>query len=238
MKNWRTYAALLGNIALALLAVGACLALYRFTVLALLQQILKVDDSVIAVLRPLGQFSAAMIGYALFVHFYERRPVTEFAIKPASMALGGLSGSILIAVTILPLFALGYYSVQSVRGFGAVPEVVARIFLVASLEELVFRAIVFRLLEQRVGTLRALLIQSALFAALHMFNAGAAVMTLLSMTVVGALWTMVYVFSRNIWVAGCNHAAWNATIFMYLNLQLAVGQRPGPRARMFSRRRF
>ncbi len=72
----------------------------------------------------------------------------------------------------------------------------------------------FRLLEQHTGTLRALLIQSALFSGLHLFNAGAAAMTLLSITVVGALWTIVYVLSRNIWVASLNHAAWNATIFM------------------------
>lgn len=210
----KEYCVAIGNIILALLAVGACLALYRFAVLWPLQNVFKVDEAVIAVLRPLGQFGAAFLGYVLFFRFHERRAVSELAIKPVAMALGAISGSALIALTILPLFALGYYSVQSTRGFSGVPEIVARIFLVASLEELVFRGIVFRLLEQHTGTLRALLIQSALFSGLHLFDAGAAAMTLLSITVVGALWTIVYVLSRNIWVASLNHAAWNATIFM------------------------
>jgi hypothetical protein len=37
---------------------------------------------------------------------------------------------------------------------------------------------------------------------------------IVSVTLTGALWTLVFVLSRNLWAAAANHAAWNFTIIL------------------------
>ena len=69
------------------------------------------------------------------------------------------------------------------------------------------------MMEQSFGTLKSLLVVSILFSALHMANEGANVMVFISATLISILWCGVYVVSRNIWVAGLHHAAWNLAVF-------------------------
>ena len=130
------------------------------------------------------------------------------------MAAAATSGALLILITILTLFAMEYHELQSYRGFAGVPGVPGYIVIAALFEELLFRAVTFRLLEQQMGTIGALSVQSLIFGALHLFNPDITLMTALSVTLLGAFWTMVFVCSRNLWVVTCNHAAWNAVIFM------------------------
>ena len=75
------------------------------------------------------------------------------------------------------------------------------------------RGVIFRLLEQYAGTGIALIFQAFLFGSLHVFNEGTSAMTVISVTLLGAFWTALYVFSRNLWVVIAHHAAWNITIF-------------------------
>jgi uncharacterized protein len=56
--------------------------------------------------------------------------------------------------------------------------------------------------------------QVKLNQALHLFNPEITVMTALSVTLLGACWAMVFIYPRNLWVVSCNHAAWNAVIFL------------------------
>ena len=80
-------------------------------------------------------------------------------------------------------------------------------------EEFIFRGVLFRILEQHVGTLKSLLFVSILFGAVHIFNEGSGPLIFVSAALIGALWCGVYVLSRNIWVVGLHHAAWNLAIF-------------------------
>jgi uncharacterized protein len=214
MRAWRSILILLLKIVVALLAIAISVASFRFGVLALIAYLTGPESAIVAVLRPVGTIAAALVGYWLFVRLHERRAVHELALKPVAMIVAAVSGGALILVTILPLFALGYYELEHYRGFAGVPRVIAYIVFAALLEELVFRGVVFRFLEQYSGTVRALLIQSAIFGGLHLFNSDITFMTVLSVTLLGAFWTMVFVYSRNLWVVTCNHAAWNAVIFL------------------------
>jgi len=214
MRAWRSILNLLLKLVLALLAIAISVAAFRFGVLALIAYRMAPESALIAVLRPIGTIGSALLGYWLFVKLYERRPASELALRPLPMIVAALFGGVLILVTILPLFAMGYYELQHYRGFAGVPRVMAYIFFAALLEELVFRGVIFRLLEQHSGTVRALLIQSAIFGGLHLFNSDATTMTILSVSLLGVFWTMIFVYSRNLWVVTCNHAAWNTVIFL------------------------
>ena len=111
-------------------------------------------------------------------------------------------------------FLLGNYQVTQYRGFGLAAAVIGTIFVGLLVEEMIFRGIVFRLFEQYFGTTWALVIPSALFGLAHLANDGATFVTFLSGTSIGVFWSLIYAWSRNIWVVSANHAAWNTAIFL------------------------
>jgi len=79
----------------------------------------------------------------------------------------------------------------------------------------VFRGLVFAVLERAFGTLPSLVVQSVLFAAPHLFNAGfGGLIDLAAGILIGCLWACLFVLWRNIWSISLHHAAWNLTIII------------------------
>ncbi|MGO4221269.1 lysostaphin resistance A-like protein [Lysobacter sp. TAF61] len=201
------------KLALALAAVVGCMTLYRSVLLPAQVALFQPAEATTGVLRRAGILLSALLGYWAYVRFHEKRAASELRFAPAGIALGAVTGALLISVTTLSLFALGNYEVVSVRGMQGVPAIAGAILVAAMIEEIVFRGIVFRTLEGAVGTVAAVLLQSLIFAAMHWFNAGAGLAMVLALTLIGAFWTCIYIASRNLWVVGVHHAAWNLAIF-------------------------
>lgn len=82
------------------------------------------------------------------------------------------------------------------------------------LEEVAFRGILFRILEEGVGTRAALVASAVIFSAAHLANHGAHGVTVLSVTLAGLMWAALFIVWRNLWVVAAHHCCWNATIFM------------------------
>ena len=76
-------------------------------------------------------------------------------------------------------------------------------------EETFFRGFLFPGLRNRLGTLRAALASSLLFAALH-FNVG----SIIPFTIIGMLLAWAYVVSGSLWMAIAAHFAFNAISFV------------------------
>ncbi len=212
-----------------LLASGAILGsvqIFRLLLLPEVQATFQLSDEATSALRRTGILLFALFAYWLYVRLIENRTVDELRLKPAGIALGFVSGAALISITTLSLFAAGVYEVTSVRGLQSGLLGVAGLILIAAmLEEIAFRGILFRILESAWGTIPALWLQSLIFAVLHLANvegasAEEAVSTVISGTLIGAFWTMVFVISRNLWIAAANHAAWNFAIIL-TGLQLS-----------------
>lgn len=201
------------KLVLGLAAVTLSMLLFRSLLLPALAAVFHLAEPTTAVLRRSGILAFALLGYWLYVRFHEKRAATELRIVPLGIVLGALSGALLISITTLSLFALGNYEVVAVRGMQGVPPIAGAILVAAVIEEIVFRGIVFRALEGALGTVSAVLLQSLLFAILHWFNAGADVAMVLALTLIGAFWTCIFIASRNLWVVGVHHAAWNFAIF-------------------------
>ncbi|MCB9007261.1 MAG: CPBP family intramembrane metalloprotease [Ardenticatenaceae bacterium] len=118
------------------------------------------------------------------------------------------------------LFALGVYEGVLFRGASpALLGVATLIGIAAILEELVYRCLLFRLVERAWGTKLALVVQAVVFALAHLENVeqggiSDVVTMLISVTLTGVLWAGVFVLARNLWVVAANHAAWNFTILL------------------------
>jgi len=205
---------------LALAAIFVSVQFFRLLLLPGIQAFFDLDDAVTSMFRRTGIFLCVLTAYWAYVKFYEKRAATELRIAPLGIATGALSGALLIAMATLPLFAFGVYEVTFYRGpqnelFG----VAAVILIAAFLEEVVYRGVLFTILEEAIGTDRAVWLQSLIFSAMHIGNNSdadiyATLLNVVSGTLIGAFWTYLFVLSRNLWIVAANHAAWNFAIIL------------------------
>jgi membrane protease YdiL (CAAX protease family) len=206
---------LLGAVAI----LGAVL-LFRQGLLPLIDAVFQPGPEWLSAFRRAGILLAAVAAYWAYVRWYEKREATELRLQPLRLALGLASGVALVGLPIAILFALGAYELVLFRGFSsALAGVAGVIGIAAVLEELVYRCLLFRVLERAWGTGVALAVQAIVFAVLHLANveqgSAADVMTMLvSVTLLGLLWAGLFVLTRNLWVVAANHAAWNFTILL------------------------
>lgn len=179
------------------------------------------DPAVASATRRVGVVLAALGAYRASCRWSEGRQTPELSVSPAAIAAGGLAGVAWIAVPLAIVYAAGGYEVTAVRGvMPALGGTFVVIVVAAFLEELVFRAVLFRILEAWAGTTTAMALSVVAFALAHLGNSDGVVtpaedvMGVVSSLVVGALWTLVYAWSRNLWVVTANHALWNFTIIL------------------------
>jgi uncharacterized protein len=219
-QRMRVAGRLLVSLLLGGMAVLGSILIFRRGLLPLIEAAFHPEPELLSVLRRAGILLTAVTGYWAFVRWHEKREATELHLRPIPLLLGGASGAAMVALPMAVLFALGVYETVLFRGASpALLGVAAVIGIAATLEELVYRCLLFRLLERAWGTKVALGVQAVVFALQHLGNVeqggiGDAVTMLVAVTVVGLLWGAVFVLARNLWVAAANHAAWNFTILL------------------------
>ena len=166
----------------------------------------------LALVFGVGTAVLSLLAYAWVVRRTERRVPVEVARKGAAGALGRglLIGFVMFAVVIATIALLGYYRVD---GQGSVTGAVALLGVMAAAavtEELIFRGVLFRIIEERLGTWLALALTGLLFGAAHLFNPHATVWGALAIAVeAGAMLGAAYAATRTLWVPIGLHFAWN-----------------------------
>jgi uncharacterized protein len=123
---------------------------------------------------------------------------------------GAVLGAALFSVVVLELALGGFYHVI---GTHVTPDIaVAALLLLpgAVIEELLFRGVIFRLVEEWSGTWIALAVSAALFGLAHRANANATWVSTLAIALeAGVLLAAAYVVTRNLWFPIGLHFAWN-----------------------------
>lgn len=210
----KTIGKIVGHILLGLLALIAAVITVQLAVMPLAKLFITLDQEQVHNVGGFFDIIVTCLFYFAFVRFFEKRWPTEMALDARSMMLGALSGVVMLGVPILLLFALGYYQVVTYQGMDQMLFVVFGLSAIALGEEFIFRGVLFRILEQHIGSLYALLFVSLSFALASSFAVeGFSAIVLLSIFLTSALWCGIYIWSRSIWVVGLHHAAWNYTEF-------------------------
>jgi uncharacterized protein len=210
----------LGSLLLGAVAIIGAVLLFRQGLLALIDAVFQPGTEWLRAFRRVGILLVAVTAYWLYVRWHEKREATELRLQPLRLLLGGVSGAALVGLPIAVLFAFGAYELVLFRGLSpALFGVAGTIGIAAVLEELLYRCLLFRVLERAWGTAVALAIQAVVFALLHLANvdqgrAGDVMAMLVSVTLLGLLWAGLFVLTRNLWVVAANHAAWNFTILL------------------------
>lgn len=219
-RRMRVTVRMLGSLLLGGVAILGSMLVFRQGFLPLVDAAFHPGPEWLSAFRRAGILLSALAGYWAYVHWHEKRKATELRLQPLPILLAGASGAGLLVLPIAVLFAFGAYEMVLFRGASpALWGVAAIIGIAATLEELVYRCLLFQLLERAWGTGVAMAAQSVLFALQHLENVAQggtvdAVVMLMSVTLLGLLWAGVFVLARNLWVVAANHAAWNFTILL------------------------
>lgn len=162
-------------------------------------------------LRNAFKVAVLALAYCYYVHKIEKRQVTELALPGAwqELARGFGLATLLISGPVFVLWLLGHYQVTGIRFDLTLLHLLIGFFSVAALEELLFRAILFRLLERSLGTVIAVLLSSALFSAVHLFNPHADLLSTVQLLVLGLLFIAAFLYTRRLWLCVGLHWGWN-----------------------------
>lgn len=193
------------------------------------------DSSIVALgLVPGGTTSSLIAGagglvgvavYIAHVRVIERRPLVELAPRGAAgeLAWGLALGIALFVVTAGILVLIGMGRIERGDGLAAIAPWLLWVAGTATFEEILFRGVLFRILEQWLGSWVALAISAALFGGLHAANASASAGSTFAIAIeAGVLLGAAYMASGRLWLPIALHAGWNLA-----QLGLLGVQRPG-----------
>lgn len=169
---------------------------------------------------PLGALLAMLLAigvliiYACLVRFIEKRPLVELAGKGAQRfaARGILMGAALFCITMLVMKFAGAWTYTGMYPLSALAYPFIGAFFAGIVEETVVRGLLFRLLEESLGSWVALALSAVIFGLLHAFNPGASIVSTSAIALeAGVLLAAAYMYTRSLWFVMGLHFAWNFT---------------------------
>ena len=170
---------------------------------------------VTALLVGVGTAALALWCYVALVRRLEHRRITELAPNEAARGLGrgALLGFALFTATILLIALLGGYRVTGWGSFDGLLIALGLMSCVAVTEELLFRGVLFRLLEEKLGTWGSIGCSGLLFGMVHVVNPDITFWGALAITVeAGFMLAAAYAATRSLWLPVGLHLAWNASL--------------------------
>jgi membrane protease YdiL (CAAX protease family) len=160
----------------------------------------------------LGMGLVAMAIYLAYARLVERRAATELSLPRAGRewAIGALIGAGLYIACVLILMLLGIYRIEGMNPISFLIPAIAMAVKSAIFEELVFRGVLLKSVEDMLGTWVAVILSSATFGFLHLLNPDATIGGAIYITVeAGLLLAGAYLVTRRLWMCIGFHMAWN-----------------------------
>ena len=152
--------------------------------------------------------------YIVNVRAIERRDVVEFRLDGAGreVVLGLLVGAGLFSATMAILYICGAWTLAGVNPVGALGYPLVGALAAGVSEEIIFRGVFFRIVEESLGSWLALLLSAALFGLAHAPNPGATTVSTLAIALeAGITLAAGYMYTRRLWLVIGLHTAWNFT---------------------------
>jgi membrane protease YdiL (CAAX protease family) len=149
--------------------------------------------------------------YVILFKIYEKRRISEFAIRYAGSEnlIGFITGGLLVGSIILVFILSGSISFTLLNPVTMVFKPLILFILLALLEEIIFRGIIYRITELYLGTWLALAISACLFGIVHMTNEHADFLGILSAASGGILLGALFTYRGRLWLPLSVHVGWN-----------------------------
>lgn len=168
----------------------------------------------LSIVVTLGMILFGMAVYLAWGRFIERREVTELAVAGSGRewAVGALIGAGLYAASAVVLMILGMYHIEGVNPWTYLIPAIAMALSSGAFEELLFRGVLFKSVEDLAGSWVALVISSLVFGFIHLLNPGGTIEGAIYISIeAGLLLAAAYLVTRRLWLAMGFHMAWNYT---------------------------
>ena len=200
------------RIILAVLIVGLGLIVGQF-LLTTVRSLISLPAASANILALLLIAPLLLIAYQKYVHWIEKRTPEEIGLNgmASEWAIGALIGFILFALVIGILWLLGVYRSTGLSFSWLVLIGAACGALISALaQELIFRAIIFRITESWLGTWWAVLISALFFGLIHLTQEGATLVSALAIALqAGVMLAAAYALTGRLWIALGLHSAWD-----------------------------
>jgi membrane protease YdiL (CAAX protease family) len=181
-------------------------------------------------LRDVIFFILFLLAYRSYTKYVERRKAIEFNTKGLVPEFGlGFILSMGIVCLMVSLMAFsGYYRINSFNPLTALADRTVVYFMGSFTEELVFRVILFKLVEEFAGSWTGIIVQGLVFGFAHIGNENATVWTSLSLVISDTiLFGATYMLTRRIWLVWGLHFSWNFFQEGIFGMPNSGYQRPG-----------
>jgi membrane protease YdiL (CAAX protease family) len=151
---------------------------------------------------------------ALIERFATGRGLASIGLNPQHAArdlvLGLAFGAVLFCAVVAELAISGHFRITAFHLTWDLAFAILLTLAGAALEELFFRGVVFRLLDEWAGQWIALALSAVLFGAAHAFNPGATWVSTLAIALeAGVLLGAAYIVTNNLWFPIGLHFGWN-----------------------------
>lgn len=168
--------------------------------------------SILRYLRNLASLIMFILMYGLYTRYIERREPYELSFLNflKELGTGGLISMAAVGFMVALMAILGFYSVNEIGPVKNLTDSFFSQMMVGFTEELLFRLILFKLVEEFTGTWWALIVQGVLFGFAHIGNPNATVWTSLGIVADSTLLLGgAYILTRRIWLVMGIHWSWN-----------------------------
>jgi len=173
------------------------------------------DQTASTLVRSAIAIGIVLLVYKLAIRHLGEQPRDDLRLSdaPKGLGLGLLLGFLIFSLIVGVAAIADVYNIIGAGGTGELLRVLVTIAILPGfMEELLFRGILFRWLEEFAGSWFALAMTSALFGLAHMFNPNATALSSFAIALeAGVLLGGSYMLTRNLWMAIGLHAAWNFT---------------------------
>lgn len=152
-----------------------------------------------------------LLSYKVLFSNYEKREITELSVKylPKEFTGGFAAGFSTLSLVVLILYCLGYYTISGISNYSFLLAPLSLLVVAALLEEIVFRLIIYRILEHWTGTYLALAISAIIFTVPHLFNDNVTVLSVFSLPLFSIVHGLMYSYTKRLWLPFAFHLGWN-----------------------------
>jgi len=171
------------------------------------------------IISPIIASILVFLSYIALNRYYERRKVTELSTLNIGkyLLIGLVLGLLIPSLSVLITYLKGEFIILSVSD---ITFVFLRDFTIAIglgiatavFEEVLFRGVLFRLMEEKLGSYFALIISGVIFGFAHLVNKDSTFLTGLGISIMSVFIISAYMYTRSLWFTIAIHFAFNFAI--------------------------
>jgi len=219
---WKTLIIPLLQIILGIILINVPTFILRSTVQCILSALSVNNVQAIAFIIFCVRTLSVYFFYILFVKIFEKRNAEEVLITSASIkefSSGSLLGISMITIIMALMWITGHFTITGINTSATLFQSFLYHSFFAFLQDIIYFAIIFRILEKNLGSWIAVIISAMIFGFKHLLFPGYTLWSVIAQTLeAGILFSAMFILTRKIWYILGFHLLWN-----YIQFGLILG---------------